>query len=103
MQVLAAALAMLLTSIPALAAQSPDEVSEDPASAGQDRPAPVEPPAGTPGSVPGICEHAPGEFLVGYASEEALQAAPPENVVALHGDPRAASRLRGDKEHLGPG
>jgi hypothetical protein len=81
MQLLAAALAMLLTSIPALAAQSPGEVSEDLAPAGQDRPAPVEPPAGTTGSVPGICEHAPGEFLVGYASEEALKAARPENVV----------------------
>ncbi len=30
---------------------------------------------------PGVCEHAPGEFLVGYVSEEALQAAPTENVV----------------------
>ena len=28
-----------------------------------------------------VCPHAPGEFLVGYVSEEAFQAAPQENVV----------------------
>ncbi len=28
-----------------------------------------------------VCPHAPGEFLVGYVSEEAFQAAPTENVV----------------------
>ncbi len=39
---------------------------------------PAGPPANAP---PGVCEHAPGEFLVGYVSEEALQAAPAENVV----------------------
>lgn len=81
MQLLAASLTMLLATVPALAAQSPDEVSEGPAPVGQDKPAPGESPTGPPGGVPGICEHAPGEFLVGYASEEALQAAPPENVV----------------------
>jgi hypothetical protein len=49
MQLLAASLVMLLTTIPALAAQSPDEVSEDPAPVGQDKPAPVESPTGPPG------------------------------------------------------
>ncbi len=28
-----------------------------------------------------VCPHAPGEFLVGYVSEEAFQAAPQENVI----------------------
>jgi hypothetical protein len=85
MQLLAASLTMLLATVPALATQSPDEVSEDLTPVGQDKPAPgespVESPTGPPGGAPGICEHAPGEFLVGYASKEALQAAPPENVV----------------------
>src|SRR5215207_4812639 len=88
MQLLAASLTMLLATVPALAAQSPDEVSEDPTAVGRDKPgpaapgeSPVESPTGPPGGVPAICEHAPGEFLVGYASEEALQAAPLENVV----------------------
>jgi hypothetical protein len=88
MQLLAASLAVLMATVPALAAQSPDEVFEGPAPVGQDEPgptapgeSPVESPTGPPGSVSGICEHAPGEFLVGYASKEALQAAPPENVV----------------------
>jgi hypothetical protein len=87
-QLLAASLTMLLATVPALAAQSPDEISEDPTPVGRDMPgpaapgeSPVESPTGPPGGVPGICEHAPGEFLVGYASEKALQAAPPENVV----------------------
>jgi hypothetical protein len=33
------------------------------------------------GDAPGVCTHAPGEFLVGYTSEEAFRAAPTENVV----------------------
>jgi len=38
--------------------------------------------AGTaPEVTPGTCAHAPGEFLVGYTSEEAFQAAPTENVI----------------------
>ena len=86
---LAVSLAMLLASVPALAAQAPDSISEeDTAPINQNKPtqgppggSPVEPPAAPPGIAPGICEHAPGEFLVGYASEEALQEAPPENVV----------------------
>lgn len=32
-------------------------------------------------SEPEVCPHAPGEFLVGYQSEEAFLAAPQENVV----------------------
>ncbi len=43
--------------------------------------APVEPSVGSPASVPGNCHHVAGEFLVGYVSEEALRAAPQENVV----------------------
>ena len=84
MQLLAASLTMLLATVPALAAQSPAEVSEYPVPVGREEPGPAAPgesPPGPPGGVSGICNHAPGEFLVGYASEEALQAAPPENVV----------------------
>ena len=61
-----AALMMLLATAPGLSAQE----------------APGGFPAGTvPEVVPGTCAHAPGEFLVGYTSEEAFQAAPTENVV----------------------
>lgn len=75
---IAASLVMVLaSSVPALAAQATDVVPANPAAPpGQDGPAP-EP----PGAAPGVCDHAAGEFLVGYASEEALRAAPPENVV----------------------
>jgi len=74
---IAASLVMVLASVPALAAQATDVVPADPAAPpGQDDPA-SEP----PGAAPGVCDHAAGEFLVGYASEEALRAAPPENVV----------------------
>ncbi len=73
---IAASLAMTLAAVPALAAQTPDSVPAEPAvSPGQYEPAP-----GPPGAAPGVCDHAPGEFLVGYVSEEALRAAPPENV-----------------------
>jgi hypothetical protein len=93
MQLLAASLTMLLATVPALAAQSPDEVSDGPTPAGRDEPGPAAPeesPGESPveastrspgGAAPRICEHVPGEFLVGYVSEEALQAAPPKNVV----------------------
>ena len=74
---IAAWLVMVLASVPALAAQATDVVPKDPAAPpGQEDPA-SEP----PGAVPGTCDHAAGEFLVGYASEDALRAAPPENVV----------------------
>ena len=74
---IASSLVMTLASVPALAAQTADVVPAAPAAPpGQDDPA-FEP----PGAAPGVCDHAAGEFLVGYASEEALQAAPPENVV----------------------
>ena len=74
---IAASLVMVLVSVPALAAQAADVVPADPAAPPvQDDPAP-EP----PGAAPGVCDHAAGEFLVGYASEEALRTAPPENVV----------------------
>jgi hypothetical protein len=67
MQLLAASLTMLLATVPALATQSPDEVSEDLTPVGQDKPAlgesPVESPTGPPGGVPGICAHAPGALL----------------------------------------
>ena len=72
-----ASLVMVLASVPALAAQATDVVPQDPAAPpGQEDPA-LEP----LGAAPGVCDHAAGEFLVGYASEEALRAAPPENVV----------------------
>ncbi|HEX2108776.1 MAG TPA: hypothetical protein VHF70_05815 [Rubrobacteraceae bacterium] len=62
----AAALMMLLATAPGLAAQE----------------VPGGSPAGTaPEVTPGTCVHAPGEFLVGYTSEEAFQAAPTENVI----------------------
>jgi hypothetical protein len=62
----AAALMMLLATAPGLAAQE----------------VPGGSPAGTaPEVTPGTCAHAPGEFLVGYTSEEAFQAAPTENVI----------------------
>ncbi len=74
---IAASLVMVLASVPALAAQATDVLPADPVvPPGQEDPAP-EP----PGAAPGVCDHAAGEFLVGYASEEALRAAPPENVV----------------------
>ncbi len=62
----AAALMMLLATAPGLAAQE----------------VPGGSPAGTaPEVTPGTCAHAPGEFLVGYTSEEAFRAAPTENVI----------------------
>src|SRR5918999_1876067 len=62
----AAALMVLLATAPGLAAQEVPDGS----------------PAGTaPEVTPGTCAHAPGEFLVGYTSEEAFQAAPTENVI----------------------
>src|ERR671916_791853 len=62
----AATLMMLLATAPGLAAQE----------------VPGGSPAGTaPEVTPGTCVHAPGEFLVGYTSEEAFQAAPTENVI----------------------
>ncbi len=73
---IAASLVMVLASVPALASQATDLVPENPATPPvQDDPAP-EPAGAAPG-----CDHAAGEFLVGYTSEEALQAASPENVV----------------------
>ena len=62
----AAALMVLLATAPGLAAQE----------------VPGGSPAGTaPEVTPGTCAHTPGEFLVGYTSEEAFQAAPTENVI----------------------
>jgi hypothetical protein len=73
---IAASLVMVLASVPALASQATDLVPENPAAPpGQDDPA-SEPAGAAPG-----CDHAAGEFLVGYTSEEALRAAPPENEV----------------------
>src|SRR5918997_1174957 len=65
-----ATLMMLLATAPVLAAQE----------------VPVGVPGGSPAGTapevaPGTCAHAPGEFLVGYTSEEAFQAAPTENEV----------------------
>jgi hypothetical protein len=72
-----AAALMMLATAPGLAAQeapgglpasTAPEVGFDPAQ-------------GPAGGAAGVCTHAPGEFLVGYASEEALQAASTGNVV----------------------
>jgi len=101
-----ASLSMLLAiSMPAVAAQAPDggvPGGSDPATQPEpvqvapaglpvstpaeplaDPPseAPLEPSVGPPAGVPGNCDHAAGEFLVGYVSEEALGAAPQGNVV----------------------
>jgi hypothetical protein len=74
---IAASLVMVLTSVPVLAAQATDIVPVDPAAPpGQDDPV-----SAPPGAAPGACDHAAGESLVGYTSEEALRAAPPDNVV----------------------
>lgn len=69
---IAVSLAMLLAYIPALAAQAP----AGPVVSGDQNGSRPAPPGGA-----GVCGHSPGEFLVGYESEEALRAAPQENVV----------------------
>ncbi len=84
---IAASLIMMLAAMPALAAQTTDGGPMEPV-APPDQPEPV---PGPPGAAPGVCDHAPGEFLVGYVSEEALQAAPPEN---------EAGTLAGIAQHL---
>lgn len=66
-----------LTEVPG---QLPAEVPEKPLVE-----APVEPSVEPPVSVPGNCDHVAGEFLVGYVSEEALRAAPRENVAETFG------------------
>jgi hypothetical protein len=73
----AAALMMLLATAPGLAAQ------EAPGgfTAGTTPEVEFDPVQGPAGGAPGACTHVPGEFLVGYTSEEAFQAAPTENVV----------------------
>ncbi|CAN5318437.1 hypothetical protein BH24ACT19_BH24ACT19_14670 [soil metagenome] len=89
-------LTVLLAYVPALAAQA---TTVPAASGDQNGSLPVgppgDPPAGPGGAVSGdqsgsqpeppgelgVCDHAPGEFLIGYDSEEALRAAPQENVV----------------------
>ncbi len=70
---IAVSLAMLLVSVPALAAQAPagSNIVSDDQNAFQ--------PGPSGGSV--VCDHAPGEFLVGYDSEEAMRTAPQSNVV----------------------
>ena len=73
----AAALMMLLATAPGLAAQ------EAPGgfTAGTTPEVKFDPVQGPAGGAPAACTHVPGEFLVGYTSEEAFQAAPTENVV----------------------
>jgi fervidolysin-like protein len=74
---LAVALMMLLATAPGLVAQ--EAPGGFPAGTAPD----VElDPAEEPAEIaPETCSHAPGEFLVGYTSEETFQAAPTENVV----------------------
>lgn len=62
-------------SVPGLAAQEVAAPNADTASGYQYGPQPGPP------VQPGVCGHAPGEFLVVYESEAALRAAPQENVV----------------------
>lgn len=96
----AASLAMLLTNVPSLTAQEvpggapgssapsvQPEPTQKPAAGTPVEPlteppaeTPVEPSVRPPAGAPGTCDHAAGEFLVGYVSEEALHAAPQENV-----------------------
>ena len=78
----AAALMMLLATAPGLAAQ------EAPGgfSAGTAPEVEFDPAQGPAGGAAGVCTHAPGEFLVGYVSEDAFQAAPTENVVGTFPD-----------------
>jgi hypothetical protein len=73
----AAALMMLLASAPGVGAQ------ETPGGfpAGTTPEVELDPAEESAGDAPGVCTHAPGEFLVGYTSEEAFRAAPTENVV----------------------
>src|SRR5215217_6455741 len=68
---------MLLASAPGLAAQE----APDGFTAGTTPEVEFDPVQGPAGGAPGTCTHVPGEFLVGYTSEEAFQAAPTENVV----------------------
>jgi hypothetical protein len=94
---IAASLVMVLTSVPALAAQATDIVPVDPAAPpGQDDPV-----SAPPGAAPGVCDHAAGESLVGYSSEEALRAAPPDNVVETFDAALEAARSTGtDDENV---
>ena len=70
--VLAAVLVMVPVAAAAVLAQSEEESAVAPGSSGvQYR------------SEPEVCPHVPGEFLVGYDSEEAFLAAPQENVMDI--------------------
>ena len=109
MLLVAASLVMFSLGVPVLSAQElPGGVAESPGPPTQPKPtqepiaepdtetptepitqspaetpvkeAPLEPPVGPPAGVPESCDHAAGEFLVGYVSEEALLAAPQQNV-----------------------
>ena len=73
----AAALMMLLATAPGVGAQ------ETPGGfpAGTAPKVELDPAEESAGDSPGVCSHAPGEFLVGYTSEEAFRTAPTENVV----------------------
>ncbi len=73
----AAALMMLLPTAPGVGAQ------ETPGGfpAGTAPEVELDPAEESAGDSPGVCSHAPGEFLVGYTSEEAFRTAPTENVV----------------------
>ncbi|MDQ3793944.1 MAG: hypothetical protein M3341_15260 [Actinomycetota bacterium] len=78
----AAALMMLLATAPGLAAQeAPGGFPAGTAPEGE-----FDLAQGPAGGAAEVCTHAPGEFLVGYASEEAFQAAPTENVVGTFPD-----------------
>ncbi len=66
---LAAMLAMVPVAAATMIAQSEESVANPTSPGGQYQ------------SESAVCPHVPGEFLVGYVSEEAFQAAPQENVV----------------------
>ena len=73
----AAALMMVLATAPGVGAQ--EAPGGFPAAMAPE--VELDPAEGSAGDAPGVCSHAPGEFLVGYTSEEAFRAAPTENVV----------------------
>lgn len=72
-----AAALMMLATAPGLAAQEAPGGFPAGAAPGVG----FDPAQGPAGGAAGVCTHAPGEFLVGYASEEAFRAAPTGNVV----------------------
>ncbi len=70
---IASSLTILLASVPALSAQMPAGPNVVSGDQNTSLPELIDGPI--------VCSHAPGEFLVGYDSEVAMNAAPQANVV----------------------